>query len=216
MRPYELVIFDWDGTLIDSTGLIVDSMQRACADLQLEVPTAQATRYIIGLGMPQALNTLLPQLPPQRYPELSQRYRYHFLSRDHETPLFAGVAALLDELREVGYRLAIATGKSRVGLNRALQFTGIGARFEATRCADESRGKPDPAMVEELMSELDVAPAQTLVVGDTTHDLDMAANAGVGAVAVSYGAHPNEELITRRPLAISHSVDELRAWLLSK
>lgn len=213
-KRFRLIVFDWDGTLIDSTGLIVSSLQSACRDIGIGVPAEAAARHIIGLGLRPALMQLLPDLTAARYPELTERYRYHFLSRDHEAPLFTGVHALLDELQSAGHLLAVATGKSRAGLERSFDHTGIRAKFIATRCADESFSKPHPGMLEELMRSLAVTPREVLMIGDTTHDLDMATNAGVAAAAVSYGAHPKQELLSRAPAACFDSVAEASAWLL--
>jgi phosphoglycolate phosphatase len=213
MKRYELIVFDWDGTLMDSAAMIVDSVQAAARDLGLEPPSEERARHIIGLGLVDALRHALPDLPEDHYPELVERYRHHYLSRDHELVLFAGADALIRQLAENGFRLGVATGKSRKGLDRALVHTGLGDLFHGTRCADECHSKPHPQMIEELMDELAVSPAQTLMIGDTTHDLLMAHNAGVAAVAVSYGAHPWDALETVASLYCAPSVAELAAWL---
>lgn len=212
-QRYELIVFDWDGTLMDSAAMIVDSVQAAARDLGLEPPSVERARHIIGLGLSDALRHALPDLPEDHYPELVERYRHHYLSRDHELVLFEGAAALIERLAGDGYRLGVATGKSRRGLDRALEHSGLGVYFHATRCADECHSKPHPQMIDELMAEFAVAPAQTLMIGDTTHDLLMAQNAGVGAVAVSYGAHPRDMLETAAPLYCATSVDDLAIWL---
>jgi len=154
-----------------------------------------------------------PTLPPERYPELSEHYRRRFLARDPEIPLFAGARELLDDLAAAGYLLAVATGKTRVGLDRAMAASGLAARFHATRCADESRPKPHPEMLHYLMDLLAVDAGSTLMIGDTTHDLELARAAGAEAVAVTYGAHPPEGLARLAPRATVHSVTELHAWL---
>lgn len=213
MKRYELIVFDWDGTLMDSAAMIVDSVQAAARDLGLEPPPAERARHIIGLGLADALRHALPDLPEDHYPELVERYRHHYLSRDHELVLFAGADALVRQLAGHGYRLGVATGKSRRGLDRALAHSGLGDYFHATRCADECHSKPHPQMIEELMEEFAVAPAATLMIGDTTHDLLMAQNAGVDAVAVSYGAHPRDALEAAAPLYCAASVGELALWL---
>lgn len=213
MKRYELIVFDWDGTLMDSAAMIVDSVQAAARDLGLVPPSEERARHIIGLGLGDALRHALPDLPEDHYPELVERYRHHYLSRDHELTLFAGAAALVRELAENGFRLGVATGKSRKGLDRALGHTGLGALFHGTRCADECHSKPHPQMIEELMDELAVAPEQTLMIGDTTHDLLMARNAGVDAVAVSYGAHPRAGLAEVNYRYCADSVADLQAWL---
>jgi phosphoglycolate phosphatase len=213
MKRYELIVFDWDGTLMDSAAMIVDSVQSAARDLGLEPPPEERARHIIGLGLGDALRHALPDLPEDHYPELVERYRHHYLSRDHQLTLFAGAAALVRELAENGFRLGVATGKSRKGLDRALGHTGLGTFFHGTRCADECHSKPHPQMIEELMDELAVAPEQTLMIGDTTHDLLMARNAGVDAVAVSYGAHSVDVLATAVSLYCADSIADLTAWL---
>lgn len=213
MKRYELIVFDWDGTLMDSTAMIVDSVQSAARDLGLEPPPEERARHIIGLGLGDALRHALPDLPEDHYPELVERYRHHYLSRDNQLTLFAGAAALVRELAENGFRLGVATGKSRKGLDRALAHSGLGTFFHGTRCADECHSKPHPQMIEELMDELAVAPEQTLMIGDTTHDLLMARNAGVDAVAVSYGAHPRTGLAEVNYRYCADSVADLQAWL---
>lgn len=213
MKHYELIVFDWDGTLMDSAALIVNSVQAAARDLGLEPPAAERARHIIGLGLGEALRHALPDLPEEHYPELVERYRHHYLSRDHELTLFAGADALIRQLSAHGFRLGVATGKSRKGLDRALHHTGLGAYFHGTRCADECHSKPHPQMLDELMDEFAVAPARTLMIGDTTHDLQMAQNAGVAAVAVSYGAHSADELANAESLYCADSIADLTAWL---
>lgn len=212
-KRFELIVFDWDGTLMDSAATIASSVQAAARDLGLEPPSDERARHIIGLGLEDALRHAMPNLPGERYGELSDRYRHHYLSRDHELVLFAGVEALLEELLGAGHLLAVATGKSRLGLNRALEVSGLGPRFHATRCADECFSKPHPQMLEELMEEFGTAPEATLMIGDTSHDVQMAHNAGVPAVAVSYGAHPRSGLDALSPLQCVDSVTELAAWL---
>ncbi len=210
---FDLIIFDWDGTLLDSAAAIVHSIQRACDDLGLAIPDDRTARSVIGLGLVDALARVVPDLPSSRHQELAGRYRYHYLARDHELTLFEGVPTLLDDLCGRGHTLAVATGKSRAGLDRALGQTGIGNLFAATRCADESVSKPAPDMVLELMDELSCEPSRTLVIGDTTHDLLMARHAGCDAVAVTYGAHLLHELLEAGPRAHCASVDELMEWL---
>ena len=212
-RRYRLVVFDWDGTLADSTDIIAEALRGACADVGLPVPDPASARYVIGLGLRDALAHVAPALPPERYPELSLHYRRRFLARDPEIPLFAGARELLDELADAGYLLAVATGKTRIGLDRAMAASGLAGRFHATRCADESRPKPHPEMLLHLMDALAVTPASTLMIGDTTHDLELARDAGADAVAVAYGAHPPEGLVRLGPRATVHSMQELRAWL---
>lgn len=213
MNRYELIVFDWDGTLMDSAAMIVDSVQAAARDLGLEPPSDERARHIIGLGLEDALRHAMPDLPEARYEDLVERYRHHYLSRDHELVLFAGATALIESLAAQGRWLAVATGKSRRGLDRALEHSGLAEFFHGTRCADECHSKPHPQMLEELMAELAVSPAQTLMIGDTTHDLLMAKNAGVDAVGVSYGAHPRAALLAVEPRYLADSMADLDAWL---
>ncbi|GAA5184640.1 HAD-IA family hydrolase [Niveibacterium umoris] len=212
-RRFDLIVFDWDGTLMDSTASIVSAIQAACADLGLPVPTREAASHVIGLGLSDALHTAVPELDPADYPRMVERYRYHYFARDGQLVLFDGAEELVSQLRAAGYMLAIATGKSRAGLDRALASTGIGPLFQGSRTADETHSKPHPAMLLELMDEFAVPAARVLMVGDTTHDLQMAQNAGTAALGVSYGAHPAEQLVAAAPLALLHSVAELGEWL---
>lgn len=212
-KRFDLLVFDWDGTLMDSAGTIVFSIQASCRDLGLPVPDEAAARYIIGLGLRDALSTLLPDLPETGYARLVERYRHYYLARDHEIPLFEGAAEVIRALVRAGFLLAVATGKSRQGLNRALASTGLADYFHASRCADECFSKPHPAMLREIMEELDTPPRRTLMIGDTTHDLQMAANAGVAGLAVAYGAHPRESLEAMSPVATLATFCELRQWL---
>jgi phosphoglycolate phosphatase len=212
-KQFDLIVFDWDGTLMDSTAHIVRSIQQACRDLGLPVPDDKAASYVIGLGLRDALQIAAPTLEPADYPKLAERYRFHYLSADPHIELFAGVREMLDELRDAGYLLAVATGKSRVGLNRALDAVRLMSAFDATRCADETFSKPHPAMLHELTRELGQDVARTVMIGDTTHDLQMAANAGTAGVAVGYGAHPAAELAKLEPRFCAPDVTALAEWL---
>jgi len=212
-RRFELIVFDWDGTLMDSTGAIVTSMQAAARDLDIQPPSDERAQHIIGLGLIDALRHALPDLPAERYRDLGERYRHHYLLRDQDLLLFDGAAELIEELRREGYYLAVATGKTRKGLDRAFELSGLGPRFHASRCADECHSKPHPQMLEELMEEFGVAPEATLMIGDTTHDLLMARNAGVAALGVAYGAHPRQTLEAESPLYCAANVAQLAAWL---
>lgn len=210
---YSLIVFDWDGTLLDSAAGIVESIQEAARDLQLPVPTREAASHVIGLGLQDSLRTAVPTLPESRYRDFADAYRRHFRVRQDAMALFPGVRELLRDLQAAGHRLAVATGKSRRGLEHALDATALRPYFGATRCADETLPKPHPAMLLELMQELDALPAQALMIGDTSHDLGMARSAQVDAVAVAYGAHPVGTLRALAPRACVTSVEELRAWL---
>jgi len=214
-RRFPFIVFDWDGTLIDSTTIIADSLQQACRDLGEPVPTDIDARYVIGLGLSDALKHVAPGLTPDRYPELAARYRHHFVTRDAQISLYPGVRELLADLVTAGFLLGIATGKSRAGLDRALAQHGIGALFAATRCADEGFPKPHPDMLEQLIDRVGVVASETLMVGDTTHDIELARNAGASALAVAYGAHGADGLGALAPLATLHSIAELRAWLVA-
>lgn len=210
---YDLIVFDWDGTLLDSAGAIVHAIQAASRDLELPVPDDRRARHVIGLGLADALSHAVPELRPERYQAMVDRYRFHYLAGDHELRLFAGVREVLQELQAAGHILAVATGKSRLGLERALDHSGLRPLFQASRCADECHSKPHPQMLDELMGEFGVLAESTLMIGDTSHDLLMASNAGVDGLAVTYGAHPHEYLREHKPLACLHSVEELAHWL---
>jgi len=212
-RKFDLLVFDWDGTLMDSAAAIVTALQAACTDLGLPVPDDQRAKYIIGLGLHDALSYLLPEVDTGRYPTIVESYRRHFMRLDGDTRLFPGAADAVVELHRAGLRLAIATGKSRRGLARALAATGLAPYFHATRCADEGHAKPHPGMLRALMEELAVPEHRTLMIGDTTHDMEMARAAGVACLGVAYGAHPREALLDCSPLACLLSVEELRGWL---
>jgi len=212
-RRFRLLVFDWDGTLADSTAIIAGALQLACRDLDLPVPDDAAARFVIGLGLVDALRHVAPTLPAADYQRLSERYRYHYLARDPEIPLFDGAREMLDELDARGFLLAIATGKSRVGLTRALAQQGLAHRFCASRCADEGFSKPHPDMLLNLMECCGVGAGETLMIGDTTHDLQLARNAGASALAVTYGAHDHAGLADLAPLATAASIVELATWL---
>ncbi len=214
-KRFELLVFDWDGTLMDSSAAIIASIQAACGDLGLTVPSDDNARFIIGLGLNDALAHILPELDTAQYPQVAERYRHHFLLRDRGTGLFPGAAETVKELRAAGFMLAVATGKSRPGLEHALEATGLAPYFHATRCGDEGFTKPHPGMLEELMSMLGVTPERTLMIGDTTHDMAMAQSARVARVAAAYGAHPRRELLAFEPIACVDGIPELRAWLLA-
>lgn len=211
-KRYDLIVFDWDGTVMDSTAIIADSIQAACRDMNLAVPSDEAARYVIGMGLVDALRHAVPDADESMYEPLALRYRHHFLSQDTAIPLFDGARETIQELHEQGYSLAVATGKNRNGLNRALTSTEMGKYFHATRTADQTFSKPHPAMLLEIMDELDITAERVLMVGDTTHDLQMAINAGVDAVGVTHGAHSETQLSELKPLALVGDFNELRTW----
>ena len=214
-RRFDLIAFDWDGTLFDSTAIIVRCIQAAVRDVGGAMPSDEAAAYVIGLGLTQALAHAAPDVPPEKYPELGARYRYHYVQQQDAVSLFDGVLPLLADLRARGHWLTVATGKSRRGLNEALGSVDLRGVFHGSRTADQTAGKPHPLMLQELMAEFDVAPERLLMIGDTTHDLQMAVNAGCASVGVSYGAHEPDAFHALQPLAVAHSVRELHDWLLN-
>lgn len=208
-----LVVFDWDGTLMDSEAQIVASLQAAHTDMGLDGLPAAACRDVIGLGLREAIAKLHPGCGDGFAQQYAERYRHHWFQVAGESQLFPGARETLQVLREEGYLLAVATGKARRGLDRVLEETGLAAHFGATRCADETVSKPHPRMLLELMEELGARPEQTLMVGDTEYDMDMARKAGAGSVAVSYGVHERERLLRHRPLGCLDHISELSDWL---
>ncbi|RKR67794.1 phosphoglycolate phosphatase [Acidovorax sp. 94] len=213
-RRFDLIAFDWDGTLFDSTAIIVRCIQAAVRDVGGTVPADKEAAYVIGMGLMQALAHAAPDVPPEKYTELGNRYRFHYIQHQDDLSLFDGVLPLLNDLRERGHLLAVATGKSRRGLDDALHSVDLRGVFDGSRTADQTAGKPHPLMLQELMAEFDVAPERLLMIGDTTHDLQMAVNARCASVGVSYGAHEPDAFHALQPLAVVHSVRELHDWLL--
>lgn len=211
---YDLIIFDWDGTLADSTQLIVSAIRQASVDTGLPVPSELAARGIIGLGLREALTELFGELSHAHYQQLVSRYGYHFTNEEQDIPLFEGAAAAIQALEQRGMGLAVATGKGRRGLNHALARSGIQQHFHATRCVDECHSKPHPQMILELMDEMGASPERTLMIGDTSFDLQMAQNAGVASLGVTYGAHPLERLLPHVPLAHFNEFTKLDQWLI--
>jgi len=209
---YRLLVFDWDGTIIDSASTIAECIREASRELGLQVPDRERARHVIGLGLQDAMRIAVPELPAARYPEFVASYRKHFLARKDSMQLFAGMRELLAELA-AKHLLAIATGKSRRGLDHDIEFHGLKPLFAASRCADETHAKPHPAMLMELMAELAIRNDAALMIGDTSHDLEMARAAQVDALAVTYGAHPEDGLRVCGPLGCFSTVDELQAWL---
>lgn len=215
LRQFDLIAFDWDGTLFDSTQIIVRCIQAAVVDVGGARPSDEAASYVIGMALMQALAHAAPDVPPEKYPELGNRYRFHYLKHQDDIALFDGVLPLLAALRERQHFITVATGKSRRGLNEALHSVALRGVFDGSRTADETAGKPDPRMLHELMAEFDVSPERTLMIGDTTHDLQMALNAGCASVGVSYGAHEPDAFDALRPRHVAHSVADLHQWLLN-
>ncbi|MBT9506285.1 HAD-IA family hydrolase [Rhodoferax sp.] len=212
-RQFDLIAFDWDGTLFDSTVIITRCIQNAVRDVGGAVPSDRNAAYVIGMGLMEALAHAAPDVPVDRYPELGARYRHHYIAHQNDISLFEGVLGMLADLKSSQHFLTVATGKSRHGLDEALQAVELHGMFDGSRTADETAGKPHPRMLQELMREFGVDPARTLMIGDTTHDLQMALNAGCPSVGVSYGAHEPEAFHVLNPRFVAHSVRELHDWL---
>lgn len=213
-RTFDLIAFDWDGTLFDSTAIITRCIQAAVRDVGGTVPSDLVASHVIGMGLTQALAHAAPDVPKEKYPELGARYKHHYVAQRARISLFEGVLPMLAELKERSHHLAVATGKSRFGLDAALRDVQLQGVFDASRTADETAGKPHPRMLHELMREFGFEAERVLMVGDTTHDLLMARNAGCASVGVSYGAHPTDGFAELGPLFVAHSVAQLRDWLL--
>jgi len=213
-RQFDLIAFDWDGTLFDSTAIITRCIQLAVRDVGGTVPSDEQASYVIGMALMQALAHAAPDVPADKYPELGARYRHHYMAHQNDISLFGGVLTMLEDLKARHHWLAVATGKSRRGLDEVLQTVELKGMFNGSRTADETAGKPHPRMLQELMREFGVEPARTLMIGDTTHDLQMALNAGCASVGVSYGAHEPEAFQVLQPRHVAHSVRDLHDWLL--
>jgi phosphoglycolate phosphatase len=218
-RRFDCITFDWDGTLFDSTAIIVRCIQEAVREVGGTVPSDKAAAYVIGLGLMQALAHAAPDVPKEKYPQLGDAYRKHWALHADDISFFNGTMPMLLSLQQRGHKLAVATGKSRRGLDevlvRELEGIKLSALFDASRTADQTAGKPDPLMLHELMGELDMKPERMLMIGDTTHDLLLARNAGVASVGVSFGAHAHDAFAEYEPLFIAHSMRELHDWLLA-
>jgi phosphoglycolate phosphatase len=214
-RRFDLIAFDWDGTLFDSTAIIARCIQAAVRDVGGKEPTFEEASYVIGMGLMQALAHAAPDVPKERYPQLGDRYRHHYFAIQHDISLFDGVLPMLADLKSRGHLLTVATGKSRRGLDEVLATSILAGTFDASRTADQTAGKPDPLMLHELMAEFGVPPERTLMIGDTTHDLQMAQNAGCPSIGVSYGAHEPEAFDALSPLFVAHNVAQLHDWLLT-
>jgi len=215
MNPhYSLLVFDWDGTLMDSEARIVACLTRAIDELGLEPRSPRALSNIIGLGLKEAMLSLYPEADEILLEAFVRHYRQHFLS-DRQLPseLFSGALDALQQLHGQGYLLAVATGKSRRGLDLSLDETGCRDLFHATRCADETFSKPHPQMLLEIMAVLDVKPEETLMIGDTEYDMLMASQAGTAALAVDYGVHDRQRLLEQQPLSCLSDIRELLDWL---
>ena len=214
LRQFDLIAFDWDGTLFDSTAIITKCIQEAVRDVGGTVPGPEQAAYVIGMALMPALAHAAPDVPKEKYPELGARYKHHYMAHQHDISLFDGVLAMLADLKTRQHHLTVATGKSRAGLDDALHAVELKGVFDASRTADETAGKPHPRMLHELMSEFGTPPERTLMIGDTTHDLQMALNAGCASVGVSYGAHEPSVFHALKPRFVAHSVRELHDWLV--
>ena len=216
-QRFNLLVFDWDGTLMDSEASIVVCMQAAISDLGCEPRDANSIKNIIGLGLREAIDCLYPGTDDDFLTAMVDRYRYHFLGGSkHHSELFPGAEQTIRELSEAGYLMAVATGKGRKGLDMVLEKTGLGQYFHTTRCADESFSKPHPQMLEEVMDELGAEPGNTLMIGDTEYDMQMASNARTHSLAVSYGVHEKERLMQHGPLHCLDTIAELADWLATQ
>ncbi len=215
---FDCITFDWDGTLFDSTAIITRCIQEAVVEVGGKKPTDEAASYVIGLGLMQALAHAAPDVAKERYPALGEAYKRQWALHVDDISFFPGTMQMLLALKARGFKLAVATGKSRRGLDEVLQreLEGIPLQslFDATRTADQTAGKPDPLMLRELMEELDIQPERMLMIGDTTHDLLLARNAGVASVGVSFGAHAHEAFAEYSPLFVAHTMVELHDWLI--
>ena len=214
-RQFDLIAFDWDGTLFDSTAIITRCIQEAVRDVGGTVPSDTDAAYVIGMGLMAALAHAAPDVPKEKHPLLGERYKHHYTMHQYDISLFAGVLPMLHSLLSRQHLLAVATGKSRRGLDETLAREELLGLFHASRTADETAGKPHPLMLQELMAEFGVPPERLLMIGDTTHDLQMARNAGCPSVGVSYGAHDHADFAPLAPLFVAHSVAELQQWLLT-
>ena len=201
---------------MDSTASIAGAIQAACLDLDLPVPSDEDASWVIGLSLQAALQRCAPTLKEAELPLFMERYRHHFFSCDGQLLMFDGIVPLFDDLKSREIRLGVATGKTRVGLDRVLHAQQLADRFDCTRCADEAQSKPHPAMLFDIMERLDLQPEDVLMVGDTTHDVQMAAAAGMDSMAVTYGAHSKRTLLLSEPTVMVASVAEMRDWLTAR
>lgn len=214
MSKYSLLVFDWDGTLIDSKQQIVNCMQATISFLQLEARSDVQISDIIGLGLDEAIRSLFPNIPTKVIKQVAQAYREHYLTKDKTpSPLFEGATQVLNTLKQTGFDLAIATGKSRRGLDKGLIDTGLEDYFPITRCADETRSKPHPQMLEEILVDHNADPSKTLMIGDSEFDLQLANNTKVDGLAVSYGAHELMRLLKQDPVGFIDDINQLPKWL---
>lgn len=213
---FELVIFDWDGTLMDSIQKIANCVRHVARQAELPEPSDAQAKHIIGLGLHQAMQRLFPQAESQKIDELVERYKYHFVNVDKtQEQLFDGVEEALVKIEETGALLAIATGKSRAGLDRVLEKVHLPCHFTVTRCADETRSKPHPQMLDEILDFTSIAPEKAIMVGDTSYDLDMAHYAGIAGLGAAYGVHSHAELMAAKAVHVAETFSDLANWLLN-
>ena len=214
LQHYELVIFDWDGTLMDSVARIVSSMQAAARKTELLVPDVEQIKNIIGLSLPKAINVLFPSCDAQQAETVIAEYKHHYIAEDKTpTPLFENAIELLSDLRANNKLLAVATGKARNGLERVWEISDTKHFFHTSRCADEALSKPDPEMLVSILSELSIPADKAIMIGDTSYDLEMARNAGVASIGVTYGVHNKDVLASYQPKAIVNTLKELQTLL---
>lgn len=214
-RTFDLIVWDWDGTIANSTGTITNAIVKAAEQVGLPTLDALAANNIIGLGLKESIYVLYGDIPTEKAQALAVQYTANYYAGESETPLFDGVKETVIELNRRGYKLAVATGKGRRGLNLALQHCGLTNYFHATRTVDECFSKPHPQMLDELMDILVVTPERTLMIGDTSYDLEMAQNAGVASVGVTFGAQKQDKLVRYNPLKIFNQFCDLSTWLLN-
>ena len=215
-KQFDLIVWDWDGTLADSTGMIANAVRNAAASVGLPPISLEAASSIIGLGLKEAINTLYADISLENAQALAAQYRANYYASADDVALFEGATDAIKTLSEQGFKLAVATGKGRRGLNMALEKSGLKSYFQATRTVDECFSKPNPQMLHELMDDLDVPAARTLMIGDTSYDLQMAQNAGVRSVGVSYGAQPQADWQHLAPVQQFHDFSSLSSWLLTQ
>jgi len=213
-KQYDLIVWDWDGTLADSTGMITRAVVKAAEQAGLPPLTAEAASSIIGLGLRESIEALYPGISDEQARVLATQYNVNYFAGESEIPLFTGAADTIKTLNRRGFKLAVATGKSRRGLNLALDHTQLRNYFHATRTVDECFSKPHPQMLDELMDDLVVLPERTLMIGDTSYDLQMAHNAGVHAIGVTYGAQSSDEWQQLNPIQQFDDFSGLSQWLL--
>jgi len=212
-KRFDLIVFDWDGTLANSTQIIVDSIRKGAVEAGLPDPGNEAASSIIGLGLREAIQQLFGVISQEQIQQMAARYNVHYSAHQDDVVLFDQAYDTVARLNQQGYMLAVATGKGRRGLNHALEHSGLGEFMHGTRCVDECQSKPHPQMLIELMDEFGVEPERALMIGDTSFDLQMAQNAKVASLGVTYGAHPLERLIAHSPLAHFDDFATLGQWL---